>query len=650
VPDTTTPDTTTPDTTAPPQPAAPRLTPAPIPPTASWLDTVTYYRSMAHLPAVPELDELSRGARQHACWMTRNTISHYPEPGTPGYTDAGAQAARQSNLVVSEKVRTERQQIETWMTAPFHAIGLLRDTTRSYGWGRCVNPDAERWQSAAALNVRGGTVSSLPRAPVLWPGDGTTTHLRSYAGAEWPDPLAECGWTGDAGLPVIALLPERAPVHSATITTGDGHTLDTCTITTDNADDATARQLLLASGGIIVIPRNPLNSGTHTVTITTGARTVRWTFRISDRAAQPAHRSAAPLTSSGSQRPWTLLTGTTTNPRYSRTVTGTDLTLTGTPGQITGHTLSLQIRSRRTSTVTITNCTHTNSLAAVTVTRKRPAALTIPTRTALCLDATRRVTVRVRHDAIGGTSRSGPHARTWTSVDGDTTTVRHGTITRLHLPDTALTGTLGTISGVTVLATTRHRTTGRQPSIRLWNCTAPTTTARTVTAAGSVEAWVPIDNTANGICSSVPAGTTADITITGVFTSDGTTGTWQPTRAARLADTTAWRTPALHRGWNGALVQAGEEFPLPTDRSRLLRGAAGISALVTVTDPAGGGQLSLHTCGQTNYRTLLRYRTGTTGAVAAQLPVSRTSPLCVTPSSATALTVTVTGIWQKPKR
>ena len=192
--------------------------PAYIPPTADWLTTVNYYRAMAGDAPVTEDPTMSAGATNHSCYMLYNGISHDEVPGLQGYTPEGDLAGNNGNVAVSSVINTsDRSHVELWMTGPFHAIGVLRPNLVTTGFGRCDLPNTPTWHSGATLDViRGLRSAPRPASPVLFPGNGTTTNLDRFV-VETPNPLDFCGWTGAAGLPIIAMMPEAANSASASL-------------------------------------------------------------------------------------------------------------------------------------------------------------------------------------------------------------------------------------------------------------------------------------------------------------------------------------------------------------------------------------------------------------------------------------------------
>jgi uncharacterized protein YkwD len=250
-------------------------------PKESWLDIVNGYRRQAGLVPVTADPKGAAGARASSCYMIRNDIAHDQIKGLPGYTRAGAAAAQASNLAVSAEARTpDRRMIDLWMTGPFHAIGILRPNLRTVAYGRCEGT-GPLWRTAATLNVLDGLVPApRPATPVVWPGNNTTTHLSTFV-AERPNPVELCGWSGTAGLPVIAMLPGTVPgPPTAAMTAPNRKGLEVCALWHGNVDDPAARTILGGQNAVVVVPRKPLTAGRHTVVIVSGSQTIEWSFTI----------------------------------------------------------------------------------------------------------------------------------------------------------------------------------------------------------------------------------------------------------------------------------------------------------------------------------------------------------------------------------
>lgn len=264
--------------------AAPQASPPFVGPTAGWLATMNYYRAMANEAPVVQ-DESLTGTAAHSCYMLLNGIAHAEIPGNPGYTVAGDAAGQSSNVTVSSDINaTERTFIELWMAAPFHAIGMLRPALQSTNFGTCTNSATPTWHSAATLDViRGNPMNVHAAAPILFPGDGTTTNLNVMS-AETPDPRTYCGWSGEVGLPIIAMMPEGFSGNpTGTLSTPNGP-VETCILSANNTTGI-AQQLLGGDNAVLVVPRVKLAANTYSVSVTTSARSVNWSFTVDPAAA-----------------------------------------------------------------------------------------------------------------------------------------------------------------------------------------------------------------------------------------------------------------------------------------------------------------------------------------------------------------------------
>jgi hypothetical protein len=252
-----------------------------------WLGIVNTYRAMSGLGPLGENAAWSAEDAAHSCYMLYNGISHDEIPGRTGYTPGGDVAGNSGNVAVSSSVSaTARNHVDLWMTGPFHAIGVLRHNLTTTGFGMCTNSGTSPWKSAATLDVLRGIDSSRPRpsTPIVFPGRGATIPLTRFV-TESPDPMALCGWTGGAGLPLIAMMP--AAVTSATATlTGPGGPVETCALHGGNTGgNSTAQSILRSENAIIVMPRSALQTGTYTATVTSNGGSTSWSFNVDPGAS-----------------------------------------------------------------------------------------------------------------------------------------------------------------------------------------------------------------------------------------------------------------------------------------------------------------------------------------------------------------------------
>lgn len=254
-----------------------------------WLAIVNAYRAASGLAPITGNATWSSQAEAHSCYMLQNGISHDEIPGRPGYTSGGDIAGNSGNVAVSSAITaTPRDHIELWLTGPFHAIGILRHNLRSSGFGLCAAESTPTpWRSGATLDVIRGIDggAARPAEPIVFPGDGSTTPLHSFV-TEYPNPMTLCGWTGQAGLPLIAMMPNGVSSANSTLV-GPSGSIETCTLHPGNTGaDGTARAILNGDNAVVVMPRAPLADGVYTVTVESNGGTVTWSFTV-DRGADP---------------------------------------------------------------------------------------------------------------------------------------------------------------------------------------------------------------------------------------------------------------------------------------------------------------------------------------------------------------------------
>jgi hypothetical protein len=253
---------------------------------ASWLETLNSYRASSRLGPVVNEPRWTAGINDHLRYLAKTPAQfmlgafaseHLENPASPFYSDAGAAAARASNLGYGW---TDREAIENFLTAPFHAIGLLRPGLRRSAYGSLdIN---------VGIDTIRGLVDDRSTTPVLFPGDGAVTSLSAYRGNESPDPLESCpGFRVPSGLPIIAMLP-AAPVAGAQATVRSaGRFLDVCAITadslvsTDPVSAPSAKATLKRDNAIVIVPREPLSNGLHTVRLSQpGLTDLVWSFTV----------------------------------------------------------------------------------------------------------------------------------------------------------------------------------------------------------------------------------------------------------------------------------------------------------------------------------------------------------------------------------
>jgi uncharacterized protein YkwD len=303
--------------------------PTAIPPANApgWLKRLNYYRSLAKLNPVVEDPALSNGDRAHAAYIVKNfgdriahgglgAEMHTEDPGREGFTPAGLEAAKSSDVDVwfmegpagegagtadpdewtKERAPGSPQwSIDGWMSIPFHRMPMLNPTLSSAGFGFYCESGA----CASALNLMSGAKRSPPSAagvasPIEFPPDGSTIGMRSF-GNEWPDPLTNCaGYAPPTGLAITlqlgTWLDTKLSDYSVVRENADGAndtSIESCGYGSSDYSNPDAnlqelgRGILKTSGAVVVVPRAPLDKGAkYAVSVTVNGTVYAWRFSI----------------------------------------------------------------------------------------------------------------------------------------------------------------------------------------------------------------------------------------------------------------------------------------------------------------------------------------------------------------------------------
>ena len=272
-------------------------------PPRAWLAQLNHYRALAKLKPVVEDSALSDGDLRHAEYLVKNHAeavkrganlgadAHTEDRSTPFYSDAGRAAAKASNVAQTTLPPAGSLPpvwaIDFWMEGPFHRLPILNPGLARVGYGE----SCAQGMCAAALNVNAGAPAALAEglkfdAPIMFPPDGSMVSLLQLD-REWPNPLSACpGYEKPVGLPITLQTGEWTDVKlDAYSLRSDSATLEACgfdatTYTSpDDAQQKLVRDILKASGAVLVVPRRPLRPGaTYSVMMTVEGRVYRWAF------------------------------------------------------------------------------------------------------------------------------------------------------------------------------------------------------------------------------------------------------------------------------------------------------------------------------------------------------------------------------------
>ncbi len=267
-----------------------------------WLARVNYYRAMVGLAPVIEEPALSDGDLKHARYLVENYlgsgrsganlggVAHQEDASRPWYTPEGLSAAQSSDVAYGCTPFNAQDEIDGWISGPFHRLSVMNPALRSAGFGSYAKEDC--W--AAALDVHPVAESAPLSLPVEFPPYGATIPLPFEKG-EWPDPLSSCpGYTAPTGLPVTIAFGSGAEVRlSAHSLTEDGRPIEYCAFDAtsyanpDSLAEYRGRNVLRGFGAAVLIPREPLRPGaSYAVSMTVGGETYAWSFAVGSKEAE----------------------------------------------------------------------------------------------------------------------------------------------------------------------------------------------------------------------------------------------------------------------------------------------------------------------------------------------------------------------------
>ena len=269
---------------------------------APWIARLNYYRQLAHLAPVTEDAALSSGDANHARYLVANNAAmirsgkidasiHDEDPAKPLFTPEGKNAGAASDVdaVFTDPPETPdgAWAIENWITGPFHRMWMLNPALHQVGYGQYCSGGI----CAAALNIRSG-IGATPQTvvPVMFPPDRATIKNAIFSAeeAEWPDPLASCGYSTPSGIPITLQTGGTGAVTLEQFSLSrNGTAAESCAFDASSykSADLTAldrvHQQLTHFGAVVMVPKQPLAAGaTYTVAIRASGESYSWWFSV----------------------------------------------------------------------------------------------------------------------------------------------------------------------------------------------------------------------------------------------------------------------------------------------------------------------------------------------------------------------------------
>ena len=270
---------------------------------SSWLEILNYYRLSSGLSPVIEDPQMTDGAQKHANYLSKTSTKyfvgeyenlHKENPSSPFFTEEGAKLG--SGNIAWGSTSFPRA-IDSLMTAPFHAIGFLREGLTKAGFGTAVGQPGGYASGMQVTNVAisAGTEYVTRTRNILFPGANSEVYINDFTG-ENPEPREVCGsnYKSFTGLPIFAsLLIAPTTDLSVELITPAGKVLknksDVCVVTEINFKSSdpiygeAGRGIIAADHLVLIIPKEPLAEGTHKVSIMqSGLESIAWSFRYRD--------------------------------------------------------------------------------------------------------------------------------------------------------------------------------------------------------------------------------------------------------------------------------------------------------------------------------------------------------------------------------
>ena len=278
---------------------------------ASWLGILNYYRQASGLSLVTEDAQMTDGAQKHAIYLSKTSTSyfvneyqnlHQENPASTFFSQEGVTFGL-GNIAWGST--SFPRPIDRLMTAPFRAIGFLREALTKVGFGSAVveqsgyNPGLQ----VSDVAIIAGTTDITRTKNILFPGENSEIYINDFTG-ENPEPREACGsnYKSYKGLPIFAsLLNAPTTDLSAEIQAPDGKLLkqnaEFCVVTennfisTDQIYGPAGRAIIAADHLVLLIPRDPLKTGSYNVTINQSGRDkISWSFQYRDSLPKVENR------------------------------------------------------------------------------------------------------------------------------------------------------------------------------------------------------------------------------------------------------------------------------------------------------------------------------------------------------------------------
>ena len=263
---------------------------------ATLIDTVNFYRVASGLKPITEDKRLSVAVIKHIRYLTlsdpkyftgKYVSRHLENPASPYYTMEGSHSGQE---LTSTLTNDQSQSVDRWMSAPFHAIGLMREGLFEIGWASAYNPQTGFYDTGADVLDR----LKLRRTKIItFPGNGSYSRMDNFQG-ESPDPREACGsnYQSFTGLPIwVSLLAKPPHQMSAQLVTPSGVVVSSrdqlCIVneltmkSSDPLYGPAGRAIVRSDHMVLIFPKDPLTPGLQKVSLfILGQQEISWSFTV----------------------------------------------------------------------------------------------------------------------------------------------------------------------------------------------------------------------------------------------------------------------------------------------------------------------------------------------------------------------------------
>jgi uncharacterized protein YkwD len=292
-----------------------------------WLARLNSYRRATGLKAVTQNQAQSAADLKHARYLVKNfkpnsslgIEMHEEDESNRWFSREGRRAGQTSDVIApSSGAIDESEAIDTWLSAPFHALPMLDPDLLEAGFGLyCENQvcaavlnvgRGENWRKrqklvAVAVDSDTGTETMLTgesrvlEHPIEYPPPGSTISDGQFNGMEWPNPLSACpGYLAPSGLVIlISFGTEFDPAIGEASLSTEGRPVESCLVTALSYKNPDLTQTNSAHGNLhlyaaaFLIPREPLRPGKYDVSISKDQQPYKWSFAVEPKQLLITH-------------------------------------------------------------------------------------------------------------------------------------------------------------------------------------------------------------------------------------------------------------------------------------------------------------------------------------------------------------------------